>query len=552
MGPASIIPNPRKQRAKYYVNPNTDSERSAYLRCEFPIEYGRSPLHAYTAVLRGYVGAVMPLHIKTPISRLEAETARRPLDQYNTELMTVTTDIFDRSVRALAMPAAPPRPIRNPAFQHIRPLDQSLIDKRAVLDVAGPGLVVIELFTGVMATTEALVRSGLKVRKVYACELDKKAQKGFSRAASEAKGLRDPRTKLFTEAIRVVHTVTSVHGPCAYLFENVDASDHPQADVRDEFNDVVKGVLGPGFAFDAVAAGSLAHRNRRWWTNLVPSPLITEMVEKRFKQRPDFRRVQDILEPGRTAQRVKHSGAPGRHRVNETGQPLRALSTFVSLRGSHAYRVGSHSMILAANGEQEEPTALERERAMGFLENSTQAGPPITESDRRRLLGSTMDMHALTFLTQPPGTASSRPPAAAGGGRGQIGTPQKDPGKEQPEGDPPDLPDLLPSEEESEKLDWGLGGRGDLTPEQKQALEDLMDEFRDVQAADMSEMSTIIGKRFKIPVTDDTPIFKHQYRLAYAEKDILKDQVEERLKCGFFRRFSVPMGLAYNHAAEEG
>src|SRR6478672_1715314 len=58
---------------------------------------------------------------------------------------------------------------------------------------------------------------------------------------------------------------------------------------------------------------------------------------------------------------------------------------------------------------------------------------------------------------QPPGTASSRPPAAAGGGRGQIGTLQTDPGKEQPDADPPDLPDLLPSEEESEKLDWGLG-----------------------------------------------------------------------------------------------
>ncbi|GAQ92482.1 hypothetical protein KFL_010250020 [Klebsormidium nitens] len=32
IGPASIIPNPRKQRVKYYVDPNTDSERSAYLR----------------------------------------------------------------------------------------------------------------------------------------------------------------------------------------------------------------------------------------------------------------------------------------------------------------------------------------------------------------------------------------------------------------------------------------------------------------------------------------------------------------------------------------
>ena len=67
-----------------------------------------------------------------------------------------------------------------------------------------------------------------------------------------------------------------------------------------------------------------------------------------------------------------------------------------------------------------------------------------------------------------------------------------------------------------------------------------MDEFRDVQAADMSEMSTVIGEKFKIPVTDETPIFKHQYRLAYAEKDILKDQVEERLKCGFIRRSVSP------------
>ena len=453
IGPAGIVPDPRKQRVQYYVD--AASERSAYLRCEFPIEYGRSPLHAYTAIIRGGSAAVMPLHIKYPKSRLEAEDTRRHLDQYNTQLMTVTTEIFDRSVRALAMPAAPPRPIKDPTYQFLRPLNQNLIDKRAVLDMGGPGLVVIELFSGLMATTEALLRCGLKVRRVYACELDPKARtvaqyrleklhelypellstesysnvhgalpddiqhitrghieglekpdliaagfpcQGFSRASNFAKGLRDPRTKLFTEAIRVVHLVTSVHGPCAYLFENVDASDHHQEEVRQDFNDVVKGVLGPGFAFDAVAAGSLAHRNRRWWTNLVPGPLITEMVDKRFKQRPDFRTVADILEPGRSAQNAKYSNAPGRHQVNIIGKPLRALATLVSMRGTHAYRAGEHSMIWAANGEQEEPTALERERAMGFIENTTQAGPPITEADRRRLLGSTMDMHALTFL----------------------------------------------------------------------------------------------------------------------------------------------------------
>ncbi|GAQ93234.1 hypothetical protein KFL_013780010, partial [Klebsormidium nitens] len=138
--------------------------------------------------------------------------------------------------------------------------------------------------------------------------------------------------------------------------------------------------------------------------------------------------------------------------------------------------------------------------------------------------------------TQPPGTASGRPPAAAGGGRGQVGTPEKE-----PEPDPPDLPDLMSADDEDdEKTDWGLGGRDDLTPEQKQALEDLLDEFRDVQAFDMSEMSTVIGEKFTIPVTDDTPIFKRQYRLAYAEVDTLKEQVEERLKCGFIRRSTSP------------
>jgi hypothetical protein len=46
-----------------------------------------------------------------------------------------------------------------------------------------------------------------------------------------------------------------------------------------------------------------------------------------------------------------------------------------------------------------EPTGLERERAMGFLEGTT-AEPfhSVTEADRRRILGGTMDMHVLTFL----------------------------------------------------------------------------------------------------------------------------------------------------------
>jgi hypothetical protein len=46
-----------------------------------------------------------------------------------------------------------------------------------------------------------------------------------------------------------------------------------------------------------------------------------------------------------------------------------------------------------------EPTALERERAMGFMKSTiTEPSHSVTEADRRRILGGTMDMHALDLL----------------------------------------------------------------------------------------------------------------------------------------------------------
>jgi hypothetical protein len=303
-------------------------------------------LHGYSAAVTAYACRVgTPVTMSLPregAPTFVVDAARYQINQHNTRLMEATTELFDRSVRALTMHAAPPRPIQSRMYRHLQPLDQGFMDKRTQLAVDGPGLVVVELFSGIMATTEALLRCGVKVRKVYACEFDIKAREvakfrmeklhelypdlltrgafgtmhgtlpnnielvnrdhieileepdlivagfpcqGFSRASQSAQGLRDPRTKLFTDAIYLIQLVTQIHGPCAYLFENVDASDHPQREVRDDFNDVVKGVLGPGFAFDAVAVGSLAHRHRRWWTNLIPGPLMTEMVEKRFRQR---------------------------------------------------------------------------------------------------------------------------------------------------------------------------------------------------------------------------------------------------------------------------
>jgi hypothetical protein len=47
------------------------------------------------------------------------------------------------------------------------------------------GLVVIELFLGISATTEALLRARVKIKKLYCCEIDPKAQAVTKARASD-------------------------------------------------------------------------------------------------------------------------------------------------------------------------------------------------------------------------------------------------------------------------------------------------------------------------------------------------------------------------------
>jgi site-specific DNA-cytosine methylase len=397
IGPVGLQPCFYKQRLKYYIDRDTPNERKAFLRCQFPIDFGRSATNAFTAI-RACTGAVI-IRVKSPSNPHEVQEAQRRIADFQGQSLPEITNLFDRSMAALRTPPAPVLPVEYPAYKHIRPLDTGLVDKRHVLSAASSGMVVVELCSSLGATTEALLRQGVKIHKVYACENDAKMRlineerlatfcklypkqiseravidahthlphdirqirrshaatmerpdlvvvgfpcQGFSRASGNALGLRDSRTKLLEEAIRVIHLINDAWPgrPCAYLFENVDATDHPQEDVRNEFNKVVRRLLGPGFAFDAVAVGSSAQRHRHWWTNLAPNNLLLEMVEKKFKLRNPDQYVQKHLEPGRQAQNARHSTAPKKHSVNVPGQPLRAFSTFVTVKGSHAFRPG--------------------------------------------------------------------------------------------------------------------------------------------------------------------------------------------------------------------
>jgi hypothetical protein len=186
---------------------------------------------------------------------------------------------------------------------------------------------------------------------------------------------------------------------CGWVIENVDASDHRNSLVREEFNQVVKGVLETGYAFDAVAVGSYAHRFRKFWTNLIPTTLLNSLVEQQFASRSPDQSVQDILEPGRRAQLAQYNCAPGPLSVNIVGEPLKAFSTFVTLKQSDAYRSQAQSLVYSQSKKLEAPSLLEKERAIGFLGGMSQCLiPPLNEASCLRLLGGSMDLFQLTFL----------------------------------------------------------------------------------------------------------------------------------------------------------
>jgi hypothetical protein len=85
----------------------------------------------------------------------------------------------------------------------------------------------------------------------------------------------------------------------------------------------------------------------------------------------------------------------------------------------------------------------------------------------------------------------------------------------------------------TKEFKWPI--KENLPPEEITALEEILDEFWDVFAFVASELGIIEGETYHIKLNDETPIFKQQYRLSQAEKEILQEQMEERRAVGFIR-----------------
>jgi hypothetical protein len=174
IGPAGLQACFHKQHLKYYIEWGTPNARKAFLKCQFPIDFDTAAPNAVTALM-AYTGAVITTARMTSSSNLQQmlETPSR-MTILPAQWLQDVTDLFDRSVRALATSETPMLPTAYRVYMHIRPLDVGMVDKRTSLSDTSTGMVVVEPFPSRMTTTKALLRQSVRIQKVYACEGDAK------------------------------------------------------------------------------------------------------------------------------------------------------------------------------------------------------------------------------------------------------------------------------------------------------------------------------------------------------------------------------------------
>lgn len=219
--------------------------------------------------------------------------------------------------------------------------------------------------------------------------------------AGKQKGLDGERSALFYPMIELLTHLQHVQSerPPAYLLENVAFLN--DTDSSKQAYEIICDFLGHPHVLDAAQFGSFAHRLRYFWTNMV-SPIHLYAALRQVTRQQDLQ-VQHIMQPGRHCQPVKtlHPTESGYYQANMYGLNRSCWPTLMAYPGSRAFLPGEAGAVWCqgteGKGYWDEPSAVERERAMGFMEGDT-AAYGVTEADRRKLLGNAMDMNTLQCI----------------------------------------------------------------------------------------------------------------------------------------------------------
>ncbi|CAI7817161.1 unnamed protein product [Closterium sp. NIES-54] len=306
-------------------------------------------------------------------------------------------------------------------------------------------------------------------------------------------------------------------GRVAYLVEILDLEGDSREPIR-VVKERIKEQLGEGVSSNAAIMGPLAHRLRMYWQNIVPAPNLQEEINGVL--RAPGRKVQYILEPGRTPAPVCRKGYSRHYPCNQVGQDRRALPTLVTYAGAAGYawaawEPGPGLIYEHKKQRWEEPTALEWELAMGYGENAT-AAPGVSEADRRRALGNAVDGNMMRWLIQ----RIWRETVVSWGQEEEKGGMEP-----RPQG-------AWTCQEEGET--WKVGEA--MSEEGKEAMQRLLTKHRKCFAFNLQELGRCKVKEMELKLSSAEPVLHRRRKMPHGDEEICKEKIKELLEAGLIRR----------------
>ena len=376
---------------------------------------------------------------------------------------------------------------------------------------------------------------------------------GHSRAG-RGEGLQDPRSGLFWELMRCLDTLHRTTPEVAVVIENVTGDEGETERQKGDWRAIVQ-QLGRPTVLDAVSFGSYAHRVRAYWGNCWSSTTLQQLAAQR--DWPENRCLRDILPQGRWPRKVVVPDASFQVACNLVGKPRRALPTLMATPQSYAFRVqkGVPGAGMIYDEEEEhwtEPTARERELAMGFPEGGT-AAEGLTEEDRRQMLGNAIDLNTLTWLLQQmrgglEEAEDTSPEQLAHAMLGMVDAPEERIGvEEDPWGaNPSPEAEKQPEKQlqQSSSQDWQLNE--ELEQGRKQAWKGVLESHRGAFAFTLEQLGRYKGGevRFKLQLTTTEPIRQRKRRWSPDHQTVALEKCSELMQAGLIRKSESPYAAA--------
>ncbi|CAI7841735.1 unnamed protein product [Closterium sp. NIES-53] len=221
----------------------------------------------------------------------------------------------------------------------------------------------------------------------------------------------------------------------------------------------------------------------------------------------------------------------GRHETqcpcNKVGAERRAWPTLVAYEKAAGFRMEDgepgEGMVYDHKKQQwEEPTALERELAMGYEENGTKASG-VTEQERRRALGQAMDGQVMRWFVRRMW-------------RGVVLEAEPEREKQVREVQKMGAWATIPVKDEAE---WVIGET--MGKEEKE-------KFRHAFAFTLQVLGKCMVKEMELNLTSDEPVFQMKRRMAPGDEDVSKEKCKELLEAGLIQRleseYATPIVIA--------